>query len=92
VSESNAPPLSETERKYLRTGEIEGNSYSEKRMRERIENKQKNIPSRLNSLIGDLSLMYRSEHFEFSANSVDIFKYMSIYNTISRALNNRLIA
>lgn len=91
MRESTDASLSEAERTYLRSGEINKDSYSEKQLRERIEQKQNNIGYRLNRLVGDLSLMYRSEYFEFEQNSVEIFEDMSIYNTISRALDNRLI-
>lgn len=91
MGESNNTPLSESERRYLRTGKIEEESYYEKQMRDRIERKQNNIGYRLNRLVGDLSLMYRSEYFEFGANSVDVFNDISVYNTICRAFDNRLI-
>lgn len=89
MSESNELPLSDKEREYLKTGDP--GSYTEKKMRERIEDKRDNIGSKLNRLVGDIALMYRSKYFEFNDTTSNIYENFSIYRTINQAFDNRLV-
>lgn len=90
MGKSRNQPLSDWESRYLRYGAT-GN-YSETQMRDRIKSKQNNIGYRLNQLVRDLSLMYRSDHFDFNTQKSDILEDISIYKTNNYAFDNRIIA
>lgn len=87
MSQAEEYKLTETEKRYLRTGET--GSYSEPRLQNRIQEKQNNIGSRISTLIKDISLMYDSELYDFDNNKCDIFKDIEI-SPMTKALDIHL--
>lgn len=71
MSHSESYRLTELEREYLSSGET--GTYSEAELRRRIQEKQDRIGSRFQNLVRDLSLMYRSEFYDYEDNNRDIF-------------------
>jgi len=67
--------LSQTERKYLRTGET--GSYSEKELQRRIAEKRDNIDSRLEDFINDIMLMFSNGYLSIDE---DIDSFCEVFN------------